>query len=198
MFVQVIQAKVKDRDGFERQMDRWTKELQPGAKGFLGSTGGVSPDGTMIALVRFESEAAAQANGARPEQDAWFQEMSKSLDGAPTFRNSTDTDTMGQGGSDSAGFVQVMISQVSDRAKLEALEAQVMPKLMASRPDIFGSLRVWDGDTCIDAIYFESEAKAREEEATMGEEMAPEMEQLMALSSPPTFIDLPNPILRSA
>ncbi|MEY2568042.1 MAG: hypothetical protein QOE35_2571 [Actinomycetota bacterium] len=197
MFVQVIQGKTNDAEGFQRHIDTWETELKPGSKGWLGTTGGIASDGTTVSIVRFESEDAAKANSDRPEQGAWFEQLSKYYDGAPTFRNSTDTDTVGAP-SDDAGFVQVMIYEVKDRPALEAFEAKVMPELMASRPDISGSFRVWDGSTAIDAIYFESEAKAREAEKKMATEMAEQMQQLNALAGEPTFIDLPNPILRSA
>ncbi|MEY2475984.1 MAG: hypothetical protein QOG87_1299 [Actinomycetota bacterium] len=197
MFVQVIQGKTNDAEGFERQMNTWETELKPGAKGWLGTTGGIAPDGTTIAIVRFESEEAAKANSDRPEQSAWFEQLSKYYDGAPTFRNSTDVETVGNP-SDDAGFVQVMIYEVKDRPALEALEKKVMPELMGSRPDIFGSFRVWDGSTAIDAIYFRSEAEARDGEKKMDAEMAEQMQQFAELGGEPTFIDLPNPTLRSA
>jgi hypothetical protein len=38
-----------------------TEELRPGARGFLGSTAGVSADGTFVVLARFADEAAARA-----------------------------------------------------------------------------------------------------------------------------------------
>src|SRR5438067_3720357 len=103
MFVQVIQGKLKDADLLRRQLDRWRQEIKPGAKGYLGSTGGVTADGTSIAVVRFESEAAARANSERPEQGAWWNEMEKGFDGTPAFRESGDTELLFDGGSNDAG-----------------------------------------------------------------------------------------------
>ena len=199
MFAQVIQAKTSSPEDFARMQDQWDKELKPGAKGFLGMTGGVSPDGTVVIAVRFESEADAQANSERPEQGAFFAEASKNFDGEPTFVNSSDTDILGNP-SDAAGFVQVMTYDVHDRKKLEELEAKVIPELMKARPEVLGQFRVWDGNTAIDFLYFSSEAEAREGEKKMGSdpEMQKQMEEFMALGTEPTFIDLPNPILRSA
>ena len=68
MFVQVIQGKLKDADLLNRQVERWRKEIKPGAKGYLGSTSGNTADGRSIAVIRFESEADARANGERAEQ----------------------------------------------------------------------------------------------------------------------------------
>jgi hypothetical protein len=198
MFAQVIQAKTSNPEDFARMQDRWDKELKAGAKGFLGMTGGVAPDGTVVIAVRFESEADAQANSDRPEQGQFFAEASKNFDGEPTFVNSSDVQIIGNP-SDDAGFVQIMKVKVKDRKAMEDLEAKLMPGLMEQRPDLLGALRVWDGSTSIDFNYFTSEAEAREGEKKMDAELAGEMEQFMALADgEPTFIDLPNPILRSA
>ena len=199
MFAQVIQAKTSNPDGFSQMQEKWEKELRPGAKGWVGTTGGVAEDGTVILCVRFESEEAAKANSDRPEQGAFFEEMKKHIDGEPTFVNSSDTAVL-EHPSDKAGFVQVMTYEVNDRQKLEQLEAEFMPGLVKNRPDLLGQFRVWDGNTAIDFLYFTSEAEAREGEKTMGAdpEMQKQLEQFMALGGEPTFIDLPNPILRSA
>src|SRR5438309_11134583 len=85
MFIQVIQGKVTSPDHLRRQLERWRRELKPGASGYLGSTGGVTPDGRAITLVRFESEEAARANSERPEQGAWWNEAVKAFDGDVAF-----------------------------------------------------------------------------------------------------------------
>ena len=74
MFVQVIQGKVKDPEQAHAALDRWSEELSAGAAGWLGSTAGVTEDGTFLATARFESEDAARANSERPEQDRWWSE----------------------------------------------------------------------------------------------------------------------------
>ena len=73
MFVQVIQGKVSDAAQVRAHLDKWVAEVAPGAIGWLGSTGGVTEDGNLIALVRFESEEAAQQNSDRPEQGEWWE-----------------------------------------------------------------------------------------------------------------------------
>ena len=70
MFIQVIQGKVADAEGLRAAMDRWGRDLQPGATGWLGTTGGITDDGTFVATVRFDSEDAARRNSERPEQGA--------------------------------------------------------------------------------------------------------------------------------
>ncbi len=75
MFVQVIKGRVSDPSKAKTTLDRWISDVSPGANGWLGSTGGVTKDGQLIAIARFESEHAARANSNRPEQDAWWKEM---------------------------------------------------------------------------------------------------------------------------
>ena len=87
MFVQVIQGRTAQPEALAEAFDRWKADLSPGATGWLGSTGGVTEDGRLIAVARFESEETAMANSARPEQDAWWAETAKLLEGEATFRN---------------------------------------------------------------------------------------------------------------
>ena len=97
MFVQVIQGQVSDAAQVRAHLDTWVSEVAPGAIGWLGSTGGVTDDGNLIALVRFEDEEKAQQNSDRPEQGAWWEKMASLFDGEPTFHNSTrvEVDTPG-------------------------------------------------------------------------------------------------------
>src|SRR5713101_6644702 len=115
MFLQVITGHVNDANRLRRQLDRWMEALRPGASGWLGHTAGVIDDGTSIALVRFENEAAARANSDRPEQGEWWKATETCFDGPVTFLDSDDVELERGGGSDDAGFVQVMRGTVKDR-----------------------------------------------------------------------------------
>ena len=97
MFVQVIQGHVSDAAQVRAQLDKWVAEVAPGAMGWLGSTSGVTEDGQVVALARFESEEAAQQNSERPEQTAWWEEMAALFTDEPVFHNSTsvEVDTPG-------------------------------------------------------------------------------------------------------
>jgi len=64
VFVQVITGKVTDAAAVRARFDRWLEELAPGAKGWLGSTAGVTDDGRVVVLARFESEEAARSQQA--------------------------------------------------------------------------------------------------------------------------------------
>ena len=196
MFVQVIQGRVSDAAAVQAHLDKWVAELAPGATGWLGSTGGVTDDGQVIALVRFESEEAAQANSERPEQGAWFEGMAALYDGEPTFHNSTSVEVDTPGDPSQAGFVQVMQGRTSNAERASELMAQNPDELAAARPDILGSVYLThEDDGWTMAIYFTSEAEAREgEQKEMPPEMAAVMEELNSLAIGETsFFDLKDP-----
>jgi hypothetical protein len=196
MFVQVIEGRVADRDGLRRQMDNWESELRPGATGFLGSTAGVADDGHAIALARFESAAAAKANSDRPEQGRWWAETEKHFDGPVTFTDSEDVQTFLGGGSDDAGFVQVMKGS-ADRDQMREIDAGFEKHAPSWRPDLLGVLRVWTGsDTYVEIAYFKSEAEAREgEKREPPPELAEQMGQFEAMTANIEFLDLKEPWL---
>jgi hypothetical protein len=197
MFVQVIEGQVADRDRLRQQMDRWMTELKPGADGYLGTTGGVTDDGYGIFLARFESAAAAKANSDRPEQGQWWTETEPCFDGAVTFTDSEDVETFLEGGSNDAGFVQIMKSGGLDRVRLGDLDKQFEAVAASWRPDIIGGTRVWTGpDSTIEASYFTSEAAAREgEKKPPPPELAGSADEFEAMMANTKFLDLREPWL---
>ena len=194
MFVQVVEGRTSNPGAIIEHSERWQREVRPGAVGYLGVTAGTTDDGRTIAIVRFEDEAAARANAARPEQTAWFEEMVKLYDGPPTFTESSDvTEWMG-GGSDDAGFVQVMKSTGVDRAQVERMDAAFEP-FTDQRPDLLGGLRIWTGtDSCIDVAYFTSEEEARRGEQAEPEDLRALMAEFESMGQT-EYLDLTNPQL---
>ena len=97
MFVQVIQGHVSDAAQVRVQLDRWVEEVAPGAVGWLGSTSGVTDDGRLVALARFELDEAARRNSDRPEQTAWWEQTATLFTDEPVFHDSTsvEVDTPG-------------------------------------------------------------------------------------------------------
>ncbi|MFI5042991.1 MAG: hypothetical protein ACHQNA_14290 [Acidimicrobiales bacterium] len=190
MFVQVIQGQLADVDLWRSASQAWREQVKPHSTGFLGATSGITAGGYAITVARFESEAAARANSDRPEQGAWFEQYAKAYEGEITFHDCTDVDEMLAGGSDKAGFVQIMQARAKDpeilRGRDEAMEAE----LRRIRPDLIGGIVAWHGDgTFTQTSYFTSEAEARENEKTMSD--SPMMEQFMAaIDGIPTFYDL--------
>ena len=197
MFVQVLEGKVADAERLRQQLDRWNEELRPGAVGFLGTTGGVTDDGRGVFLARFDSAAEAKANSDRPEQGQWWEETASCFDGEVTFTDSEDIETFLAGGSDDAGFVQVMKSSSVDRDKVHEMDRQFEEVAAQWRPDLIGSTRVWTGpDRCIDVAYFTSEEAAREgEQKAPPPELADQSAEFEAMMANTEFLDLRQPWL---
>ena len=196
MFVQIIEGRTSDADGLKRQGARWQAEVGAGAVGFLGVTSGVADDGRAITIARFESEAAARANSDRPEQSAWWAETAKYYDGDVSFAESSDILELLGGGSNDAGFVQVMKVRGVDRAKVERLD-ETFDELASLRPDLLGGLRAWTGpDSYVEAAYFTSEADARAgEKAELPEAVQAVMAEFQEMMANTEFIDLKDPEL---
>ena len=139
MFVQFVKVPVSDVAGFADLENRWVAELRPGATGFLGSTSGVTANGEIVGLSRWESAAAAQANSARPEQDAWWQDMMKVVDGEPELKETENVAVLFENGCDNAGFVQIMEGTGDERASARSRSAFPRP---GGRPTSRPSRRV--------------------------------------------------------
>ena len=101
------------------------------------------------------------------------------------------------GGSDDAGFVQIMAGSVTDRVKAEAMETpELLEQLRAARPDLLGGVRVWfDDGSFVEAAYFTSEEDARKGEASS--EFTGPGEDFAAVYGEMTFTDLRDPLLIS-
>ena len=197
MFVQVMQGTAKDAAGLKKQWERWNQELKPQATGFLGGTAGVTPNGEFIALARFESEEAAKANSDNPKQGEWWEETSQYLDDV-LFHDCREVQLSSGGGSNDAGFVQVMQGKTTDVAKMRELDAQMEGRMKGLRPDVLGSVTGLhpENGRYTTAIYFSSETEARAGEKAMeeSEEFAAMMAEWSAISDgEPKFFDLSEP-----
>jgi hypothetical protein len=199
MFVQVIQGRVKDSAAVRAALDHWVQDISPGATGWLGSTTGVTEDGTLIALARFESEEAARTNSDRPEQGEWWNETSKLFTGDVSFDDSVNVFTDAPGDPDQAGFVQVMRGHTDQPDRAFELMQQNADQLAGMRPEIIGRVAIQHANGRYTmAIYFTSEEAAREgERKEPPPELAAQMEELRTLSGMPDFFDLLEPMLDS-
>lgn len=199
MFVQVLQGKPRDEAGLRRQLERWRQELAPGAEGWLGTTMGVADQGEFIAVVRFESEAAARRNSDRPEQGRWWSETARYFEGDPIFYDCREVDVL-DGGSDDAGFVQVIQGRTGEQERLRRLLAGMAGRgLKEHRPDVIGSTVAWHGDGGFtQTVYFTSEQEARAGERR---EPPPELRRLLdeyrQLVHDLRYLDLRQPWLQS-
>lgn len=195
MFVQVIKGQVSDAAAIRAALERWKEQLRPGAVGWLGTTAGVTSDGTFVALARFESQDAAKRNSERPEQHEWWMETAKLFAGEVTFRDTEDVVLWMGGGSDEAGFVQVMEGRVLDRARADQLVQEMEAGMADQRPDILGGLTANLPDSSyVDFVYFTNETEAREAEKNMPADAMEQMSQTWEIN---TFLDLTDPWLFS-
>ncbi|WP_020573917.1 hypothetical protein [Actinopolymorpha alba] len=201
MFIQVIQGHVDNPNALYTAVDRWMRDLASGAPGWLGATCGVGSDGTAIMLARFESKQAAVANRERPERTAWWRETEKLYTGDVKLYECSEVMTLMAGGSDQAGFVQIIQGRIADPIQARALLAESEDVLRNERPDVIGGLlAVHDEDPSrfTQAVYFTNEEAAR-----AGERKGPSaevrnlLEREKALFTDLRYIDVRQPRLLS-
>ncbi len=199
MFLQVIRGAVFEATAIRSFDDRWIAELSLGADGYLGSTEGVTADGTFVGLVRFESADAANRNSNRPEQGAWWAEAQQCFSGGVTFAEFDDVTDFRGGGSDEAGFVQVMLGTTTDPARQRELSAIVSGLGGDYRPDLLGGIMAFaDDGSFVQAFYFTSEADARiAEREDPPAEFRDAFAEARSLVTDLTFYDLTDPWLHS-
>ena len=191
MFIQIIQGACSREQEMREVGERWTRELGPGAPGWLGGTYGFTDDGMFVAVVRFDSRESAMANSARPEQSEWWSQMEALFDGPVEFHDCDDVTLMMDGGSDDAGFVQVIRGKVDDPATLRSMMTDTQA-LHEMRPEILGgTLAIEDDGTFTETIAFTDEDSARRGETMeMPEDVRQAMESAMHDVS---YLDLHKP-----
>lgn len=200
MFIQVMQGRVTNPGGLQEELDRWLVELQPGSEGWLGSTSGITDDGNFIAVVRFASEEAARRNSDRPEQGAWWGRASRHLAG-PVFHDSSRVHTYKEGGSDDAGFVQVIQGHSDDIERLAELGKAEEEMLAEQAPHVLGMTVAEHSDREGDftqTVYFTSEEEARRRERENPAASNPRMVEMLSLMRDLRYFDLRDPRLESA
>jgi len=198
MFVQVIEGRVRDAEGLKRQWQEWMRQLAPDAIGWVGATGGITPDNRFIAAVRFESADNAAQNSNRAEQGRWWSETEKALENV-TFDESSDYSATGAP-SDDARFVQIMRGGVIDRRRVEQFDAEFDEMAGEHRPDLLGGYQIWLPDgTFVGVNYFTSEEEARAGESKdLPENLAAQFAEWQSLMTDVRWYDLPDPWLDSA
>jgi hypothetical protein len=199
MFIQVIQGQCRDADRLHQLSDEWRETLGPGAEGWLGGTYGVTDDGQFVGVVRFESRDAATKNSTRPEQGEWWQKMAECFDGEVTFHDCDDVTMFLGGGSDDAGFVQIIQGKLTDVDRFRKFMAQPMDALHDLRPEILGGTIAIEPDgTFTQTISFTTEAAAREGEAKEMPEDMPSAADEFSVMEDVTYLDLHHPWFASS
>jgi hypothetical protein len=196
VFIQVIQGRCTRQDELRALAREWRDQLSGGATGWLGGTFGFTDDDMFVGVVRFSSREAAMANSARPEQAAWAERMAALMDGPVEFHDCDDVQLMLGGGSDDAGFVQVIRGKVDDVDRLKAMTAHD-DALHEMRPEILGATLAIEKDgTFTETVAFTDEESARRGESQEPpEDVRAELEYAMQGA---TFYDLRHPWFESA
>jgi hypothetical protein len=164
VFIQIIQARCTRPDELRALAREWRDELSAGATGWLGGTYGITDDDMFVGVVRFASREDAMANSARPEQGAWASRLTALMDGPVEFHDCDDVTLMLGGGSDEAGFVQVIRGKVEDPSRLKAMIADTT-MLHEMRPEIIGgTLAIEPDGTFTETVAFSDEDSARQGE----------------------------------
>ena len=197
MFIQMIQGPCTRQDEAHQLLDEWRRDLAPNATGWLGGTYGFTDDGQLIGVVRFESREAAMANSDRPEQGEWAAKMAEVMDGPMEFHDCDDVTLLFDGGSDDAGFVQIIRGRVDDPSRLKAMMTTDTTQLHEMRPEILGGTLAIEADgSFIETVAFTSEADARKgEQLEPPDDVRRELDYAMKGA---TFYDLHRPWFESA
>ena len=196
VFIQIIQGRCTKQDELRSLAQQWRDERGANVAGWLGGTYGFTDDDMFIGVVRFESREAAMANSESPEQTAWAERLMAVMDGPVEYHDCEDVTIFLNGGSDGAGFVQVIEGRADDPERLKAMLGDTT-MLHEMRPDIIGGTLAIEADgTFIETIAFTDETSARAGERI---EAPPEMrETLEPLMRDATFFDLHHPWFESA
>ena len=199
MFIQIIQGKCTRQDELRALADTWREEMAPSADGWLGGTYGFTDDDQFVGVNRFESREAAMRNSERPEQGEWAKRMTSLIDGPVEYHDCDDVTLMLDGGSDDAGFVQVIRGKVDDPQKLKSLMGDT-DMLHELRPEILGATLAIEADgTFTETVAFTDEESARAAESKEMPEMPADVrETLDSAMQGATFYDLHHPWFASS
>jgi hypothetical protein len=163
VFIQMVSGSCSQQEDMRMLVDDWCANMasQPG---WLGGTYGFTDDGRFMGVVRYESAAMCRELCDAEGAGAWWAAAEQLFDGSPEIHQSQDVSIMLQGGSDDAGFVQIMRGKVANADMLRKMTTdQEMTSMMhEARPDIIGStLIIEDDGTFTETIAFTDEESAR-------------------------------------
>jgi hypothetical protein len=126
--------------------------------------------------------------------------MQECFEGEVTFHDCDDAVMFLDGGSDDAGFVQVIQGRLADPEGFRHFMERPMDTLHEARPDIIGGTIAIDADGFFtQTVAFRSEEEARAGERTeMPAEMRQQMEEEMSSMGDVHYLDLHHPWFASA
>jgi hypothetical protein len=200
MFIQIIQGRATNPPGIRRDLGRWQRQLAADADGWLGTTTGITEDGWSITVVRFASEAQARHNRDRPEQREWWRDASQHL-ARIAVHDAPKVYTYRDGGSDQAGFVQVVQGHTEDMERMVSLGRDQDDSQARDAPYVLGMTVAEHADRPGDftqILYFTSEQDARRlEQKRSAEDDEPARRELLDLMTNLRSFDLRDPQLLS-
>ena len=193
MFIQMVQGRCSRQDEMRGLVEDWCGSMaaQPG---WLGGTYGFTDDDRFIGIVRFDSHNACMDAAKMPDAATYWAAADALCDRGCEVHESEDVSIMLEGGSDRAGFVQVMRGRVGDADKFRHFmtDAEVTSMLHDTRPEIIGAtLAIEQDGSFIETVAFTSEDAARKGEQTeMPAEMQSDFESAM---TDVEYLDLHHP-----
>jgi hypothetical protein len=189
----MVEGRSSRHDEMRGLVEDWCGSMadQPG---WLGGTYGFTDDGRFVGVVRFDSSAACKESSTRDGAAMWWAGAEALFDGGCRIHESEDVTMMFDGGSDSAGFVQVMCGRVGDPSALRHIttDTTMTSMLHDARPEIIGATLAVEADgTFVETIAFTDEESARKgEQLDMPEDVR---EELMTAMADVEYLDLHRP-----
>jgi len=168
VFIQMVQGRCSRQDEMRALVDDWCGSMAH-RPGWLGGTYGFTDDDRFLGVVRFDSSSACLESAAAPDAAAWWAAADELFDGSCEIHESEDVSMMLEGGSDHAGFVQVMKGRVADADKFRHFmtDTEMTSMLHEARPEIIGGILAMETDgTFVETIAFTDEDAARKGEQT--------------------------------
>ena len=183
MFIQMVEGACTHEDDMQMLVDDWCARMAD-EPGWLGGTYGFTDDGRFMGIVRYESAAAWETCRAAEDAGMWWAAAEEVFDSPPQIHQSEDVTMLFGGGSDDAGFVQVMRGRVGNPDKLRHLltDQDMTSMLHQARPEIIGAtLAIEEDGWFTETISFTDEDSARRGEAmNMPEEVAADLQEAIA------------------
>ena len=183
MFIQMVEGACTQQDDMRMLIDDWCGRMAD-VPGWLGGTYGFTDDERFVSVVRYESAAAWEKCCAADDAGLWWAAAEEMFDSAPEIHQSEDVMMMLDGGSDAAGFVQVMRGKVGNPDKLRRImtDRDMTSMLHQTRPEIIGATLLMEDDgSFTETISFTDEDSARKGEAReMPAQVVAELQEAMA------------------
>jgi hypothetical protein len=189
----MVQGHCSRQDEMRGLVDDWCATMAD-RPGWLGGTYGFTDDDRFLGIVRFDSSAARSECASTPEAAILWAAAEELFEGGHEIHESEDVTMMLDGGSDDAGFVQVMRGRVADADRFRHFtnDTEMTSMLHQARPEIIGATVAIEPDgSFLETIAFTDEASARQgEQLEMPADVRAEMESAMADVE---YVDLHHP-----